>query len=308
MANETTVTTLNDLVTTAYDLAAWKPLRAELVHEQFATVKSTNQSHNGATVQFTEVSDLTLQTSPLNEISDPAYEALTSTPITVSLAEYGHLVTTTAKVRGTSFIPVDPVAAERVGWNAGASIDEVVRLVLAASSLEYGPGAGDPTSNHLRAASAKFRSANVPGFYDAVANGGAYAAIIHPDQEYAFRVESDAAGWRYYQQHQNPAGGTGSIAAGQIGTYEGFKMIVSSRVGTSGSGGTKEYTGLLLGKDALAKAYSRAPGFGQYPQVVAAAPIDGLQRHHRLGWYVLVGYGIFRSVAVAKFTSQSPIN
>ena len=86
MANETTTATLDALApTTAFDLLARKPLRSALVHEQFATVKSTNQSHNGASVQFNFVGDLTLSTTPLaDEIADAPQEALTDTTRTVT--------------------------------------------------------------------------------------------------------------------------------------------------------------------------------------------------------------------------------
>lgn len=307
MANETTTATLDTLAaTTAFDLMARKPLRASLVHEQFATVKSTNQSHNGATVRFQFVADLTLSTTPLaDEISDAPQEALTDTVVDVSMAEYGRVVAHTAKVRGTSMVAVDPIAAERVGRASGVVHDELARLALAGSANQYGTAGGtvDLSSGVLRKASAKFKAADVPFF-----SGETYVAVIHPDQEYDLRIEADAAGWRYWAINQNPGGGDDGVRTGQVGVYEGFRILVTSRTGKSGSGATTDYTGLVFGAEALAKAYSRVPGFGPYASTVFAEPTDNLRRVMKVGYYWLGGYALFRTACSAKINSGSSLN
>jgi N4-gp56 family major capsid protein len=308
MANETTTSTLDAIAaSTAYDLLARQPLRAALVHEQFATVKSTNQSHNGASVQFTFVPDLTLSTTPLaDEVSDAPQEALTDTIVNVTMAEYGRVVAHTAKARGLAYVPVDPIAAERVGRAAGVVHDELARAALAGTGNEYGAlgGTTDMSSTTLRKASAKLKAANVAPF-----SGELYAAIIHPDQEYDLRVEADAAGWRYWAVNQAPSGGgTNAVMSGSVGIYEGFNIMVASRTGKSGSGATTNYSGLVVGAEALAKAYSRAPGFGEYAQTVFAEPVDNLKRVMRVGYYWLGGYARFRSEACALISSGSSLN
>lgn len=307
MANETTTASLDTLsATMAFDLMARKPLRARLVHEQFATVKSTNQSHNGASVRFQFVGDLTLSTTALaDEISDAPQEALADTPVDVTMAEYGRVVAHTAKVRGTSMVAVDPIAAERVGRAGGVVHDELARLALVASSNQYGTtgGAVDLSSNVLRKASARFKAADVDTF-----DGENYIAVIHPDQEYDLRVEGDAAGWRYWAINQNPAGGDNGVVRGQVGVYEGFRILVTSRTGKSGSGATTDYTGVVFGAEALAKAYSKVPGFGPYAQTVFAEPTDNLKRVMKVGYYWLGGYAILRTAAVAKINSGSSLN
>lgn len=308
MANETTTATLDSLAaTTAYDLLARKPLRSSLVHEQFATVKSTNQSHNGATVRFQFVGDLTLSTTPLaDEVSDAPQEALTDTPIDVTMAEYGRVVAHTAKVRGTSMVAVDPIAAERVGRAAGVVHDELARLALVASANQSGATGGttDLSSGTLRKASAALKAADVMPF-----DGELFIAVIHPDQEYDLRIEADAAGWRYWAVNQNPGGdGMNGVARGQVGVYEGFRILVTSRTGKSGSGATTDYTGIVFGAEALAKAYSRVPGFGEYASTVFAEPVDNLKRVMRVGYYWLGGYAILRTAAVRKINSGSSLN
>lgn len=308
MANETTTATLDTTAASiAYDLLARKPLRAALVHEQFATVKSTNQSHNGATVRFTFVPDLTLSVTPLaDEVSDAPQEALTDSVVDVTMAEYGRVVATTAKARGQAFTPIDPIAAERVGRAAGVVHDELARAELATTANQYGTtgGAVDLSSSVLRGASAKLRAADVPAFA-----GELYAAIIHPHQEYDLRVEADAAGWRYWAVNQNPAGdGMNGVMSGKVGVYEGFNILVTSRTGSTGTGATIDYSSLVVGAEALAKGYSRAAGFGEYAQTVFAPPVDNLQRVMRVGYYWLGGYKLFRTACAAKINSGSSLN
>src|SRR5438045_3167048 len=49
---------LQSLVTKAYDLIAYKVLRKRLLFDPIATVRTTNESHQGAAVQFNFVGDI----------------------------------------------------------------------------------------------------------------------------------------------------------------------------------------------------------------------------------------------------------
>jgi N4-gp56 family major capsid protein len=226
--------------------------------------------------------------------------------VTVTMLEYGRVVSTTAKVRGTGMVAVDPIAAERVGRAGGVVHDELARVALAATANQYGNTGGtiDMVSSTLRKASARLKAADVMPFSEEL-----YTAVIHPDQEYDLRLEADAAGWRSYAVNQMPGGdGAQGVMNGRVGIYEGFNILVASRTGKSGAGATVDYAGLVFGADALAKAYSRVPGFGEYAQTVVANPIDNLKRVERIGYYWLGGYAIYRAAAVAKINSGCSLN
>jgi hypothetical protein len=80
-------------------------------------------------------------TATLTETSDVTAIAMADSQVSITLAEYGSAVNTTAKLRGTSFLDVDAVAANLIGYNAGSSIDTVVANVLkAATNVIYGGG------------------------------------------------------------------------------------------------------------------------------------------------------------------------
>ena len=132
----------------AYDRLAYFALRSELLFDQAADVQATNQAMPGSSVIFTIFNELSVATSTLSETADLTPATMGDAQVTVTLAEYGNTVATTAKLRGTSFLDVDATAANLIGYNAGSSIDTVVQAVLGAgTNVAYATGgAAVPTS------------------------------------------------------------------------------------------------------------------------------------------------------------------
>ena len=278
-----------NLTTKAYELAAWGTLRPELIFDQLATVRATRQSHRGSSVQFTFIDDLAEAVTPLAENLDVDSAAINSTVVEVGMSEYGNAVTTTALLRGTSMIPFDPIAAERVGYNAAQTINTLARTALDASTNTI-PGVAGPMSTAvLQEGVLTLKSANARPF-----SGGLYVAVISPKQEAALKAEADAAGWRWVVG-TNP-GGMNSIYQGEVGVYEGVRIIVNNAM-------TDADTGYLMGAEALAKGFSSAPGFGPNPRVVVSPVVDKLRRFASVGWHHLVGYKIFRDESLLKITT-----
>jgi N4-gp56 family major capsid protein len=239
--------------------------------------------------------------------------------VTVTLAEYGNTVNTTAKLRGTSFLDVDAVAANLIGYNAGNSIDQVVSAVLAGgSNVVYGGGGSStPTStvtiqaediveaNDVRQVTAALRGANVATF------NGYYMGYIHPDVSYDLRRETGNASWN--APHINVD--TANIYNGEIGTFESVRFIETPRAplaanasnGTSTTGFIDVYGTIIMGRQALAKAYSQVDGNGVVPKVVRGPVVDSLMRFNPIGWYWLGGYGRFREASLRRIDSSSSI-
>lgn len=289
---------VDSLITRAYDLTAFTFLRRKLLFDEWATVAPTRQSHNGAVIQMNFVGDI--DDDPAKAVLEEDYDVL-PTPLAsyktdLTMLEYGRTVTRTNLVRGLSMIPIDPVAAERVGRNAGGTIDRLaLAALLASGGIKNDGTAGgavvDVTvangpSDTLRAAAQYFRENNVDPMDD-----GFYRAALTPAAETALRKEADAAGWRYWQANDGSEMGGNSIVRGFVGNYEGFKISVSTGV-PSAQGG------IFGGKDALAKVFPKVPGYGPYPQVVVAPVVDRLRRFASVGWLWLGGYGRFRAEAV----------
>lgn len=304
---------------TAFEKMAYFALRDEMYFDQFADVQATNATNPGATVTFTIFQDLAAATTELGEAEDVTPVAMSDSQVSVTLREYGNATVTTAKLRATSFLPVDPVAANAVGYNAGLSIDTIARnAAQAGNNVIYATGgATDPssrttvnsddilTASDVRRAVAQLRKANVPTF------GGSYVAMIHPDVSYDFRSSTDAAAWRTPANNVNPAG----IYNGEIGTFEGVRFIESPRAplfadasDNSGSAGNIDVYGtLIMGRQALAKGISLGGEYGAQPTIVYGNVTDLLQRFRPVGWKHFVGYAVFRQEALRRIESASSI-
>ena len=303
----------------AFEKLAYFALRPEMYYDQFADVQATNATNPGASVKFTIFSDLAAATTELGEAEDVTPVAMSDSQVTVTLKEYGNATVTTAKLRASSFIPVDPVAANAVGYNAGLSIDTICGAVLqAGDNVIYATGgATDPSSRttvnsddtlapaDVRKAVAQLRKANVPTV------GGSYVGFIHPDVSYDFRGNTDAAAWRTPANYVNPAG----IYNGEIGMFEGVRFIESPRAplfedasNNSGSSGTIDVYGtLVMGRQALAKGVSLGGEYGAQPTIVYGTVTDILKRFRPVGWKHFVGYGVFRQEALRRIESASTI-
>jgi N4-gp56 family major capsid protein len=304
---------------TAFEKLAYFALRPEMYYDQFADVQATNATNPGATITFTIFADLAAATTELGEAEDVTPVAMSDSQVSVTLKEYGNATVTTAKLRATSFLPVDPVAANAVGYNAGISIDTICRSVLqAGSNVIYATGgATDPSSrttinsddtlaaNDVRRVVAQLRGANVPTI------GGSYVGFIHPDVSYDFRSATDAAAWRTPANYVNPEG----IYNGEIGMFEGVRFMESPRAplfanasDNSGSAGTIDVYGtLIMGRQALAKGISLGGEYGSQPTIVYGTVTDLLKRFRPVGWKHFVGYGVFRQEALRRIESASSI-
>ena len=300
---------------TAFDQIAYFALRSEMLFDAAADVQPVAQSMPGSSVKFTIFSELADATSTLAETTDLTPTTMADSQVEVTLAEYGNTINTTAKLRGTSFLDVDAVAANLIGYNAGSSIDTVVANVLkAATNVIYGGGGSTtPTTNatvqaediieanDVRIATAQLRGSKAQTF------NGMYMGFIHPDVSYDLRRETGAASWRDPHNYVD----TAQIYNGEIGAFESVRFIETPRAPldlTGGSASTVDlYQTIIMGRQSLAKAHSITDGNGAYPKVMRGPVVDSLMRFNPIGWYWLGGYGIFRQAAIRVLNTSSSL-
>jgi hypothetical protein len=293
---------LQSLVTTAYNLMAYKNLRRRIAFADAATVRPTEQTHQGAVIQLNLIDDLDDDPALalINEEYDVTPGRIKSYKSNIVLQEWGRVITTTALLRGTTMVPVDPVAAERVGRNMAGTLDRrALAVLLAAGGItKTGSAGGVPNavtaltgapSNALRGISEYFKANDVETFAN-----GTFRLVMTPAAEGLLRKEAAADGWRYWAINQN-SGGAPSILNGYVGTYEGFDIQVAN---TPGLGALQC---VAMGNEGLALGMSEAPGFGA-PQVVVAPVVDRLRRFASVGWYFLGDFARFRAEATAVTT------
>lgn len=293
---------------TAFEQLAYFAYRAQPLHDTYASVKATRQSHRGSGVTFNIYADLSQATSALTETSDVTAVAMSDSTVTVNLSEYGNAVITTAALRGQSFLNIDSDAANIVGYNAADSMDQVAADQLqAGSNVKYigqsSRGAitssNTITSNAVREQVAALRTASVPTF-----SGGSYIGFIHPDVVYDFIGATGTADLRSFQIRQDAAG----VRQGSIGVFDGVDFIETPRallVTDGGSSTTDVYGTVIIGQQALAKAFSTM--YGENPSVVFGPVTDSLRRFQPVGWFSMCGYGRFREAAIRRIESASSI-
>ena len=299
--------------TAAYDLLARYAYRPELYYDSWVDVKPTAVSHRGSSVTFYQQSDMAIATTPLTEDVDVTPVAISNTSVTVTPLEYGNATVKTARLDASSNLEIDPLIANVIGYNAGISMDTIAMNAWQAGANVSYQGAATSrvtvaaahvlTSDAFRKAYAQLSAANVPKF-----DGGMYVAMIHPNTAYDLKRETGEIGWRAPQVY---GASQSNIMNGEIGAYEGFRVIVSPRapefVNAGVTATVEVYRSLFFGREAVAKAHWYAGGYGPDPVVVRGEVTDILRRFTPLGWRHAVGYAAFRTDALRAVESSSSI-
>ena len=327
------------LVQTAYDRYVEFALRAVPLIRDVADKRPVQQAMPGSSVIFQIYTDMTAVTSSLSEDVDPDAVALgNTTPISVSLLEYGNASLTTRKLELFSLSDVDPAIADIIAFNMADSLDTNVLNVLVGGPNAIAEVNGSLVSTYagsytngttnksilstdviksrdIRTAVAKLRANKaVPR------QGEYYWCGIHPEVSFDLRSETGSGGWR--DDHKYSETGAAEFWPGTIGTYEGAMFVESPRLfnttdgtgstGATGTFGTSSYvyaTGgvrvfrtLVAGKQALAEAVA------EEPHVVFGPVVDKLMRFRPIGWYGVLGWARYRDAALVRIESTSSIH
>lgn len=306
----------------AYEQLAYFALRARANYEPFVTVKPTRQSMPGTSVIFDFVGELSPATTALTENTDITPATMSDSQVTVTLAEYGNGVQVTAKLQGTSYLPVDPIMANLIGYNMAESIDLLILTEVmnatgsifsgAATSIATLAATDEIEALDIRKAVAQLRAGDALGF-----DGDLFVGTIHPHVSYDLRNATGSASWRDAQLYTD---NVGKIYNAYIGTFEGVRFMETTRTyspntrfptaldGTDdGAAVVDAYGTHIFGREALAKAYSSHPEWGANPRMVVAPVTDFLRRKAGVGWKHLVGYKMFRNACLRNVFSASTI-
>ena len=301
----TTVSSISNLVQTAYDQYVRMALRSIPVMRAIADVKPVQQAMPGSSVVFSIYSDLSAATSTLTETSDVSSVALGNpNQVTVTLNEYGSAVTTTKKLNLTSFNDVDAALADIIAYNAADSIDQVVAGVLTSGSNAIYAGTATNTNGitstmtmsvaDLREAVTQLRSNKaLPRI------GELYAAYLHPRQSADLRAESGTGGFQELTKYVERT----PFVAGAVGVIEGAFVVETPRVPSAvNSGSVTVYSAVVAGREALAEAQA------QDITTVIGPEIDALRRFRTIGWYYFGGFNLLRQAALYRIESATSIN
>lgn len=312
MAHESTSSGLlgAQVVKTQYDRYLRMALRTAPVLGQFVDVHPVQPTAPGSAIVLQKYNDLAAVTTPLSDEFSSATGVVipaTST-VTITLASYGNVVTTTEFLELTSLTDIEPAKADLIARNVVDSREELIMAVArAGTNVIYagasgavdttGPtnavAAGDLVSaKQVRRAVTELRARNAPAWRDEF-----YGALIHP--RVAVDLREDAGPGNWLAPHQYNA--NTAIWRGEVGSFEGAFFIETNRAfsATDGTTSQRVYRTLFLGKEGLAEAVA-------LPFQTVVGPItDNLMRARTLGWKAITGYARFREECIQRLETAA---
>lgn len=148
------------------------------------------------------------------------------------------------------------IAAERVAYNAMATIDQYIASILHAGTAVQWAGAATSTGTvtsamkltaaEIREAVATLKANNVPPFAD-----GYYHAFVHPNMIFDLMGDTAVGGWIEAAKY----GAVEQLFAGEIGRLYGVRFIetpIGTYLGTVGATSAKVYSTFIFGPGAWA--------------------------------------------------------
>ena len=230
---------------TFYDRVLLERLLPKLVFMKYGQKKSIPK-REGSTVNFRRFNSLSPATTPLAEGVTPSGSNLSITEVTATVQQYGDYVTISDWVDMTGIDPVLTETIELLGEQAGETLDEIVRDVVAAgTNVLYSDGASraDVNSNITATLIKKARRFMKRNNVKPV-TGNEYIGIIHPDVAYDIMGLSE---WTNANQYA----GSQKIFDGEIGKLYGVRFIETSKAPIfegEGANGKDVYGTIVLGK------------------------------------------------------------
>jgi N4-gp56 family major capsid protein len=245
----TTRTEIPVEVNNFYDRALLERAVPAFVHTRFAQVRDIPRNSGTNVIKFRRYGNLTANTTALTEGVTPAGTALSTTDITATALQYGDYVTITDKVLMETYDPILTETAEILGDQAGDSIDQLCRNVVAAgTTIQYASTAAADTDitaamvlnrAEVKEAVRTLRGNNARPItsmidpstgYNTVPIGRSFIGIVSEDTAYDL---DDATGWIPVEKYPNKS----TVMMDEIGSLANVRFIMTSNAYVSSGGG-----------------------------------------------------------------------
>jgi N4-gp56 family major capsid protein len=302
--NNTASAGLSVEMKTFYDRVLLERTLPVLLHDKFAQ-KKTIPMHGGKTIEFRKFSALAVATTPLTEGVPPTLKDLTATAITATVAQYGDVVGFTDVV---STVTIDNILTETtalLGEQAGETIDELIRDVLAAGTTIYRSSTASASATRDTISAGDIftvlelrkvvrtmvlnRAKKIDGFYQ---------AFIHP--RIAFDIQGTAE-WVTANQYAQ----TGRQFDGSLGTLYGVKFWETDKAKVfagEGEAAIDVYTMLVFGQNAYGSVALDGHSLKTiYKPLGSAGTADPLDQQQSMGWKVTLGTKILNDAFMLRY-------
>lgn len=258
---KSTSTTVSQVLSKYYDKLFLEVAESKLVHKQLGqrsvNIGAGQGGYGTGLVQWTRWSNLALVTAGQGEGVPTTAQSMTATAVTATVAQYDAAVSVSDILARGSFGDMMKAAMERLAYNAGLSIDTVVRNAIAASLTTQNatgvaaaawtsiPATGTLLISEIRKAVRTLRRNDAPEQSD-----GYYVGVAHPDTLYDVMGDTTTGGWIDANKYTNST----PLMKGEVGKLYGVRFLETSNGYVKGTGVTATasiYTTHILGKEAF---------------------------------------------------------
>lgn len=244
-AKSTTSTVSQAIKNRYYDKLFLRIAESKFVHKQLGQINRKIEQGEGGygsgAVYWTRWTNLPLVSAGQGEGVPTTAVSMTATNVTGTVAQYDAAVSISDLLAYTSFGDVMKAAMERLAYNAGLSIDTVVRNIIAtAGTLQSATGVAGaawtsiPVTGTLTIGEVK-KSVRTLRRGDAMEQSdGLFAAAIHPDALYDLMTDSSTGGW--IDANKYTEGNADKLMKGEVGKLHGVRFLESSNAYVRGAG------------------------------------------------------------------------
>lgn len=245
-----------------YDKLFLKVAESKLVHKQLGQINRNIEGGAGGygtgTVYWTRWINLSDVSAGQGEGVPTSAVPLSAINITGSTAQYDNAVAISDLLAYTSFGDVMQAAMQRLAYNAGKSIDNVVRDTLAlsgttqnatgVSSFSSIPATGTFTISEVK------KSVRTLNRNDAMTlPDGFYVGVAHPDQLFDLQSDTTTGGWIDANKYTDA--NAGKLMQGEVGKIHGTRWLQSTnsyrRTASSVPASGTVYVASVFGTDAF---------------------------------------------------------
>lgn len=246
MALDTAKTITSGTATSAiknryYDQLFLKIAEKKLVHKQLGQVnRSIPQGQGGygtGAVYWTRFTNLANITSGTGEGVPTTPVQLTAANVTGTTAQYDNAVSVSDLMAYTAMGDVMKIAMERLAYNAGISIDTIVRAEVSNSGTAQGATgvywSAVPATGVLSIGEIK-KSVRTLHRNDAMEQSdGFYVAVVHPDALFDLQSDTTTGGWIDANKYASPE--ATKLFSGEVGKLHGVRFLQTSNGYVRGS-------------------------------------------------------------------------
>lgn len=263
-AKSTTSTVSQAIKNRYYDKLFLEIAESKLVHKQLGQrnrkVEQGEGGYGTGVVYWTKWTNLPEVTVGQGEGVPTTAVSMTATNVTGSTAQYDAAVSISDILAYTSFGDVMKAAMERLAYNAGKSIDGVVKAEIQASgtfatipgSIAAAAWTSIPATATLTIAGVRKAKRFLSGQDAMQLPDGNWVSVIHPDALYDLQADTTTGGW--IDANKYTEGNASKLMTGEVGKLMGVRFLESSnaavpRTGVAATGSI--YVTSFFGREAF---------------------------------------------------------